>query len=409
VGKSSATEAHDAALANKAWLRKLQAKVVPQSKRVVDAVSFNSIVEQVKDPATRNGVALQARHKVAKPFWMCTGTFTTFEYFGKYRVTFRLKCSDNKVKEDVCSIGFGGATRGETVSRTIKGTDFTSPDKYQDFSVELLRGDSQPAYYTLAYMGHADVSADTITSERTGETTDRELIAKYGGGEKPKVKPERRERQLLWVQGLFQGVSQELDPFAAAIKELKIPHQISTMDVVGRSVSDFPKDADALSKYSLVLLSNINPRALGFQARNMLKDWVEQGGTLIVTGGPQAFGKGQTKGTMLEEIYPIQGQSDDLIDGGSFKPGPEEALPPKCPAYRGQAGSHVIHRATPRPEAKVVLRCNDSPLLAYQKVGMGTVVVFTGTGLENDQKVHPFWSERAWGQWSAQFLNAISP
>jgi uncharacterized membrane protein len=408
VGKSSEDEARDAALSHKAWLRSLQARVMPVQKRTVDAVSFNSIVEQVKDPATRCGLALQARQKVAKPFWLTTGTFSTFECFGKYRVTFRLKCSDNQVKEDVCAIGFSGATRGEVVTRTLKGTDFASPDKYQDFSVELLRGDSQPCFYTLAYHGHADVSADTITSERIGDTTDRELIEKYGGGEKPKIKPaDRRERQLLWVQGLFQGVSQELDPFATAIKELKIPHQISTMDVAGRIVSDFPRDAEALSRYSLVLLSDVNPRALGFQARNMLKDWVEQGGTLIVTGGPQAFGKGQTKGTVLEDLYPIQVRPDDLHDGGSFKPG--EALPPNCPVYRGQAGSYLIHRTTARPEARVVLRCNDCPLLAYQKVGMGTVVVFTGTGLENDQKVQPFWSERAWGQWSVQFLSAILP
>ena len=61
--------------------------------------------------------------------------------------------------------------------------------------VELLRGDSQPFFYTLAYLGHADVTADTITSERIAETTDRELLEKYSGGEKPKSKPpERRER-----------------------------------------------------------------------------------------------------------------------------------------------------------------------------------------------------------------------
>jgi uncharacterized membrane protein len=409
VGKSSEDEARDAALSHKAWLRNLQARQTPEQKRTVDAVSFNSNVEQVKDPATRGGLALQARReKVTKPCFMTTGTFTTFEYFGKYRVTFRLKCSDNRIKEDVCGIGVSGATRGEAVTRMLKGTDFASPDKYQDFSVELLRGDSQPCFYTLTYHGHADVSADTITSERIGDTTDRELIEKYTTGEKPKSKPaDRRDRQLLWVQGQYQGVSQELDPFATAIKELKLPHQISTMDVPGRTVSDFPKDADALSKYSLVLLSNVNPRALGFIGRSMLQNWVEQGRTLIVTGGPNSFGKGQTMGTTLEDLYPIQIKPDDLTDGGAFQAG--EALPPTCPAYRGQAGSYLIHRATAKPGAKVVLQCNGIPLLVYKKVGSGTVVVFTGTGLESDQKVQPFWSERAWGEWSTKFLRALMP
>src|SRR5262249_51642426 len=144
---------------HKAWLRNLQAKVVPEQKRTVDAVSFSNIVEQVKDPGARCGLALQARQKVAKPGYMTAGTFTTFECFGKYRVTFRLKCSDNRVKDDVCALGVQGATRGEPATRTLKGTDFASPDKYQDFSVELLRGDLQPFYYVLAYLGHADVAA----------------------------------------------------------------------------------------------------------------------------------------------------------------------------------------------------------------------------------------------------------
>jgi uncharacterized membrane protein len=408
VGKSSEAEAKDAAASHKAWLRNLQARAAPARQRAVDAVSFNSNVEQVKDPATRCGTALQARQKVAKPGWMTTGTFSTFEYFGKYRVTFRLKCSDNSVKDDVCAIGVSGATRGELSNRTLKGTDFASADRYQDFSVELLRGDSQPCFYTLAYLGHADVTADTITSERIGDTTDRELIDKYGVGEKPKEKPAgRRDPQLLWVQGPFLGVSQELDPFATAIRELKIPYKVVNIDIPGRVAYDFPKDANELSKFSLVLLSDVNPRALGFVARSMLKDWVEQGGTLIVTGGPYAFGKGQTRGTVLEALYPVQVKPDDLIDGGSFKPG--DALPPTCPPYRGEAGSYLIHQTTARPGAKVVLQCNGCPLLAYQKVRSGTVVVFTGTALEKDQKVRPFWSEPSWGQWSAQFLRAIVP
>jgi uncharacterized membrane protein len=408
VGRSSQAQEQDAAAAHKAWLRNLQAKEAPVQRRIADAVSFDSMVKVVKDPATRSGLALQARKHVHKQGFMTTATFSTFECFGKYRVTFRLKCSDNRVKENVCAIGAGGPFFGETKSRTLKGTDFASADKYQDFSVELLRGDTNPFFYTLAYYGNADVAADTITSERIGETTDRELIEKLGGGQKPRAKPAgRRGRRLLWVQGPFQGVSQELDPFATAIRELKIPYQISKVDMPGRTAHDFPKDASALSKYSMVLLSDINPRAVGFIGRSLLPEWVEQGGILIVTGGPYAFGKGQTRGTVFEDLYPVQVRPDDLTEGGLFQAG--KALPPTCPPYRGQAGSALIHQTTARPGARVVLQCKGCPLLAYQKVGLGTVVVFTGTALETDQKVRPFWSEPAWGQWSAQFLRAILP
>jgi uncharacterized membrane protein len=320
-------------------------------------------------------------------------------------VTYRLKCSDNKVTEDVCAIGVSGATRGETASRMIKGTDFSKPDEYQDFSIELLRGDSQPFYYSLAYLGHADVSADTFTSERIGDTTDKELLETYNSGEQPKpTPPDRSNPRVLWVQGLYQGVNQDLDPFAAAIKELKLPCQISTMDTVQRTVSDFPKDASELSKYTLVLLSNINPRAIGFKGRSQLKDWVEQGGTLVVTGGPFAFGKGQTKGTVLEDLYPVQIQPNDLTNGGPFQPGP--ALPQGCSRYEGQAGCHLMHQTAAKPDAQIALQSGGHPLLAWQNVGSGKVIIFTGTALENDLKVKPFWPDPDWSRWSTQFLSA---
>jgi uncharacterized membrane protein len=406
AGESSPTEAKDAAAAHKAWLRTLEAKAAPELKQVRDAVSYNSVVEQVKDPATRGGLALVARKGVAKPFWMATGTFSEFECYGKYKITFRLKCSDNTVKEKVCSIGVSGAVHGEQITREIKGTDFASADKYQDFSVELLRGDTTPFFYTLAYQGHADVSADTITSERIADTTDRELIEKLAAGRKLKADPvNRRIPRLLWVQGPYQGVYQELDPFATAIRELRIPYQTSNVDVPGRVAYDFPKDADALAKYSVVLLSDINPRALGFINRNMLQSWVEQGGTLLVTGGPHAFGKGQTKGTVLEDLYPVQVSADDLVEGGPFQPGKD--LPGTCPAYRGRAGSFLIHQTTTKPGASIALQCKGSPLLAYQKVGKGTVAVFMGTAVETDLKVQPFWSEPDWAPWSKQFLSAL--
>lgn len=54
-----------------------------------------------------------------------------------------------------------------------------------------------------------------------------------------------------------------------------------------------------------------------------------------------------------------------------------------------------------------MLRCKDRPVLAYQKVGLGKVVVFTGTALENDGKVKPFWTDPAWSQWSARFLQSM--
>ena len=347
---TSPTEKQEAEAANKAWLRSLQVKTESVQKSIVDAVAYNCIVEKTADSEARHGFALRVREDVAKPGWMATGTFSTFECYGKYRVTFRVKCSDNTVKKTVCTIGMTAATPWESVTRELKSTDFAAAGKYEDFSIEILRGDTgnDVCAYIVSYAGHADVSVDTIASERIRDTTDRELLEKLGGNPKHEAKPlGKRAARVLWVQGPFQGANHEMDPFATRLRTLNIPCQIATVDIPTNTTYSFPKDWNELSKYSAILLSDVNPCAWASWLWSFICDWVRQGGTLIVTGGPYAFGKGQIKDTVLEDIHPIQIIPWDLTDGGAFQA--TGALPTGCPPYRGQAGTYLMHRSTIKP------------------------------------------------------------
>ena len=393
--------------ARQAWIDSTQVKEGTGKMAVTDAGLFLGRVETAEkavDPDTRSGFALKACKGVTKEWYMATGTFSTFERFGKYRITFRIKCSDNTVKDNVVNIGTvsEGGSPFENVGRPLKGTDFAASNKYQNISLEVLRGDSGNFAYIMTYAGHADVAVDTITSERIGDTTDQELVEKMGAqGLKIVAKPlGAKPAKVLWVQGLFYRE----DPFAGAMNESKIPFQAVAVDS-GSVLHNFPKSWDEIAQYTMLLLTDTDPRGLGFTGRALVKAWVEQGGTLIVTGGPYAFGKGLTKGTVLGDIYPIEALPWDLIPGGTFSA--TNATPSGCPIYNGTSGSYYIHRTTVKQGAHVVLRCKDRPVLAYQKVGLGKVVVFTGTALENDGKVKPFWTDPAWSQWSARFLQSM--
>ena len=401
----SQEELKDAQAAQQIWLDQLRSGQEPPQKLVVNAVDYNYADDRTRiaDPDAHSGFALQAKNGTSKPGYFATGTFSKFDRFGKYRITLRAKCADNSVTENVMSFGNGGATRAETLLREIKGTDFTAAGKYQDFSAEYLRGDTGVAtfFFTMGYLGHADVTVDTVTFERIGDTTDQELVEKLGLDPPIDAKPLGQVApNLLWVQ--YRGRFHDSDPFAAAIPALKIPMQIVHMDL--DQVYDFPKDWTEMSKYSALVLSDVDPGPLGYQVRALIAQWVRQGGTLIVTGGPHALGNGQTAGTALADLLPVQVQPHDFAPGELSAP---QHYPAGCPAYSGQAGTGWMQQTTAKPGAQVVLACNGRPALVLQKVGLGQVVLFTGTPIDSEAKIKPFWTDPAWPQWSGQFLHAI--
>ena len=52
-------------------------------------------------------------------------------------------------------------------------------------------------------------------------------------------------------------------------------------------------------------LSDVNYKALGDRGFDMLCDYVEQGGNLLLTGGPYAFGNGEFEGARFLEVLPV--------------------------------------------------------------------------------------------------------
>jgi len=402
------TEAAQADLnpaAQAAWVASTRVGADNALTHISDAGLFQgrtATTEKVPDPDTRSGFALKARAGVTENWYMAVGTFSTFERFGKYRITFRVKCSDNTVEDNVVDVGCGvewGGDPHESVHHVLKGTDFAAPNKYQDFTVDTVRGDDGYFFYYMGYRGHADVSVDTITSERVGDVTDQELAQLFG------IQPVATQplgqipAKLLWVQGLFH----EIDPFAPGIQQLNLPYQVVEVDA--RSMRGFPTTWEELSQYSVVLLSDFDPILLRFAGGTLLRDWVQQGGTLLVTGGPFVLGKGLTKGTALDGIYPVEVSPWDLKEGGAFSAaGP---VPEGCPVYDGTAaGSFWVHKTVAKPQAQVVLQCGKDPLLVVGKAGLGKVVVFTGTALESEAKVTPYWTDPGWGKWSEKFLGS---
>jgi hypothetical protein len=150
----------------------------------------------------------------------------------------------------------------------------------------------------------------------------------------------------------------------------------------GWGLDYFPYDYDALMSNDLVVIGDINASALNETGIEMLKDYVEHGGKLLVLGGPYAYGDGGYRGTGLEKVLPVvcQGPFDLQAAGaGAVKSAlPAEVLAPEDVAT---LQPQYLNQVSAKPEARVLLSYGAWPLLVQGKYGEGQVWCITAAPL----------------------------
>jgi uncharacterized membrane protein len=177
------------------------------------------------------------------------------------------------------------------------------------------------------------------------------------------------------------------------------------------AAADFPVAESDLAAYDVVMLSDIGANTLLLSPNTfersltmpnrltLLRDWVADGGGLVMVGGYLTFqgieGKGRYAGTAVEEALPVTlSPYDDRVEL------PEGAKPvvtasdhplaiglsETWPAILG------YNRLTARPEATVVARAGDDPLLAAWAYGAGRAVAFASD-------CGPHWAPPAFVEW----------
>ena len=178
------------------------------------------------------------------------------------------------------------------------------------------------------------------------------------------------------------------------------------------AVERFPGSYEELFQYNAVVLSDVNYKAIGETGVEMLCDYVEQGGSLLVTGGPYAFGNGEFEGTRLLEALPVQLSGPfDLHwagKGRSWPLTPAAAPHPLLAGVSFDPGPRVFwrHFVAPKAGAEVVLEAGDQPAVVLGRCGRGKVAVLTlsPTGEANPGEVE-WW---AWGGWPQLVKNLFT-
>jgi uncharacterized membrane protein len=213
------------------------------------------------------------------------------------------------------------------------------------------------------------------------------------------------------INVLLLSIDENLDPLVRALRaaeHLQVDHHVDLGSYLAPyEFYDDPTQNFDLGRYDVIILDEMErgykafPRGLAARTR----EFVRQGGGLIMPGGTLTFGgkegRGGYGGTPIEEVLPVRIlSSNDGVENGPFKIGPVTAHPIlaglDCSSFPAMYG---YNRVAAKPQSTVVMRTqSDDPLLVVGQFGKGRVVAYAsgfGRGWGRDLPAWPQYS-RFW-------------
>lgn len=161
------------------------------------------------------------------------------------------------------------------------------------------------------------------------------------------------------------------------------------------AMTDFPFNLEELKKYDCIILSDIGSNTLLLSAETfshsikkpnrcqLIKDYVLDGGSLLMVGGYMTFagidGKGKWADTAVQDVLPVQILNrDDRMEHCegikaevAEKHEALEGIPDQWPELMG------YNKTIAKPEASVPVKVGGDPLIAFAEYGKGRSAVFT--------------------------------
>lgn len=161
------------------------------------------------------------------------------------------------------------------------------------------------------------------------------------------------------------------------------------------AMDSFPFSRKEIDSFDVVILSDIGANSLLLPDRvairsescpnrlHLIRDFVNDGGGLLMVGGYLTFqgiqAKGNYKGTPVEDVLPIElFPYDDRLEC------PQGVTPtlvkPDHPVLKGLTDWPQFlgyNRSTARPDADVLARFGNDPFIAVRNVGQGRSAIFS--------------------------------
>ena len=170
------------------------------------------------------------------------------------------------------------------------------------------------------------------------------------------------------------------------------------------SLTDFPYDYEELFKHSCIILGGASASAFKPIGVEMLHDYLQAGGGLIVLGSYGAYGRSHLAGTTFGDALPFAFSANPSALTGPVAR--RVTVAPDLPAFAGSAATLAqnascwwTHPVTLKPGAKPLLLADGAPVMAAWEYGpnKARIVCIAAAPMGDPNKGDaPFWKDPNW-------------
>lgn len=359
---------------------------------------YNSVPAQATVDVDANNGRAQVRESGVKSVyygrsWM--GPFLP----GRYQISVRLKMTDTqqpprRQSSSLTVYTIGSETKTFNVGFDSAGEN-TPPErrliidgKYHDYVVAEIELRETSMLHVIGGLHSADAEGnrsycDHFIVAQHERYTDAQLAA-WNPENKPaglRTPQGRDPQKILQIQGLYW-------PF----------YHVQSLPLSCTNAYSLPEKYPDLYAYDALVLSNVDLLSTSFPTRRMLRDFVQDGGRLVILGGPMTLGQGGLTGTCLEALLPYTLQPDGRNEVVRCTP-PLLLGPAPGRAWPDKPALFWRHQLTLKKGASPLAYAGKAPIAARIAAGKGLVTVYAGTVLGAPPAgVKPFWQCASWGE-----------
>jgi len=255
-------------------------------------------------------------------------------------------------------------------------------------------------------------------SYKWGENIKTDMATPYYAAPRPpqKIRLQKPKAMRLANPGQYhvwyaEGLLDDMYNVTSAVRLTSLFHEGRTLrhrafvrrqGSFGTRLSSFPFDYEKLLAYNAVVLGGVKRDALGDVGIEMLCDFLDARGGMIVLGGPLAYGFSGLAGSKLGKRWPVTPASEpfDMQDLGSAPIQVAENVPFLVGLdWSAKPCVKYLHQVAVKPWGKTVLTAGGQPFLVIGEAGKAKarVACILGAPMGTLGKGKtPFWEWEDW-------------
>lgn len=169
---------------------------------------------------------------------------------------------------------------------------------------------------------------------------------------------------------LFIGILSDQSTGFGALGGLQLPYQSAQIDTEFLDAKSFPTKAEVLKNFDLLVLDNFTTSTLSQDQLLALKSWIDQGGALILAGGPEWR---RTLGPLPLALLPVTTTGTKDLPAGTQLLPLDSATKGDDIAARSISAPITISTATAVATSTTILATDSTPLIVQKSYGQGIV------------------------------------